>query len=157
MRPPDHRIAALRPILVAEDNPNDVELTVTALRGLNLRNEIVVVNDGAHVIDFLHRRNNFAMRPAGHHPAVILLDLKMPRMGGLETLRQIRADPKLGTVPVVILTSSREETDLSAGYSLGANGYVVKPVDFEHFVTAVGRIGTFWALVNEPPPRLRNI
>lgn len=144
-------MSALRPILLAEDNPNDVELTLTALRGLNLSNDIVVVHDGAAVMDFLQRKNNFASRPSGH-PVVILLDLKMPRVDGLETLRQIRADRELSTLPIVILTSSREENDLVKGYELGANGYVVKPVDFDQFVTAVGQIGVFWALVNEPPP-----
>ncbi len=144
-------MSALRPILLAEDNPNDVELTLTALRGLNLSNDIVVVHDGAAVMDFLQRKNNFASRPSGH-PVVILLDLKMPRVDGLETLRQIRADRELSTLPIVILTSSREESDLVKGYELGANGYVVKPVDFDQFVAAVGQIGVFWALVNEPPP-----
>lgn len=141
----------LRPILLAEDNPNDVELTLTALHTLNLANEIVVVNDGAAVLDFLLRRNAFAARTSPQ-PAVLLLDLKMPRVDGLETLRFIREDPELKFLPVVILTSSREETDLVKGYQLGANGYVVKPVDFDQFISAVSQLGVFWALINEVPP-----
>lgn len=142
---------ALRPILLAEDNPNDVELTLTALHSLNLANEIVVVNNGAEVLDFLHRRNGYHGRPEVL-PAVIMLDLKMPRVDGLEALRQIRADAALRTVPIVILTSSREENDLVKGYQLGANGYVVKPVDFDQFIAAVSQLGVFWAIINEPPP-----
>lgn len=142
----------LRPILLAEDNPNDVELTLTALHSLNLANEIIVVKDGSEVLDFLHRRNAFSARlPVA--PAVILLDLKMPRVDGLEALRQIRSDPTFGRLPIVILTSSREENDLVKGYSLGANAYVVKPVDFDQFISAVSQLGVFWALVNEPPPQ----
>ena len=144
-------MATLRPILLAEDNPNDVELTLTALHTLNLANEIVVVNNGAEVLDFLHRRGEFAQR-ADVPPAVILLDLKMPRVDGLEALRQIRADPGTHTIPIVILTSSREESDLVQGYELGANSYVVKPVDFDQFISAVSQLGVFWAIVNEPPP-----
>jgi CheY-like chemotaxis protein len=145
-------MAHLRPILLAEDNPNDVELTLSALHSLNLANEIIVVNDGAQALDFLQRRNSFNERPAVA-PAVILLDLKMPRVDGLEALRQIRADPQLKTLPIVILTSSREENDLVKGYQLGANAYVVKPVDFDQFIAAVSQLGVFWALINEPPPQ----
>jgi CheY-like chemotaxis protein len=144
-------VATLRPILLAEDSSNDVELTLTALRRQSLANEIVVVRDGAEALDFLWRRNAFASRPAVP-PAVILLDLKMPRVDGLEVLRTIRADAILRTLPVVILTSSREESDLVRGYELGANAYVVKPVDFDEFISAVSHLGVFWALVNEPPP-----
>lgn len=144
-------MSQLRPILLAEDNPNDVELTMSALHSLNLANEIVVVNDGAQVLDFVYRRNQYAGR-ADILPAVLLLDLKMPRIDGLETLRRIRSDPKVATIPVVILTSSREENDLVKGYELGANAYVVKPVDFDQFIGAVTKLGVFWALVNEPPP-----
>jgi CheY-like chemotaxis protein len=147
-------MANLRPILLAEDNPNDVELTLTALHSLNLANEIIVVNDGAQVLDFLHRRSAFSSRPAAA-PAVVILDLKMPRVDGLEALRQIRADPNLSMLPIVILTSSREENDLVRGYQLGANAYVVKPVDFEQFISAISQLGVFWALINEPPPALR--
>lgn len=147
-------MSTLRPILLAEDNPNDVELTLTALHSLNLANEIVVVHDGADVLDFLRSRNAFAGRPPVQ-PTVVLLDLKMPRVDGLDALREIRADSELCTVPIVILTSSREESDLVKGYALGANSYVVKPVDFEQFITAVSQIGVFWALINEPPPLSR--
>lgn len=141
----------LRPILLAEDNPNDVELTLTALHSLNLANEIVVVNDGAQALDFLQRRNTFSSRPAVA-PAVILLDLKMPRVDGLEALQRIRADPALRMLPIVILTSSREESDLVKGYELGANAYVVKPVDFDQFISAISQLGVFWGVINEPPP-----
>jgi CheY-like chemotaxis protein len=142
---------SLRPILLAEDNPNDVELTLTALKGLNLANEVVAVNNGAEVMDFLQRKNEFAQR-ATAQPAVVLLDLKMPRVDGLETLKRIRADAEFRTVPVVVLTSSREEADVLRSYDLGANGYVVKPVDFDQFMSAVGQIGVFWTQTNEPPP-----
>jgi CheY-like chemotaxis protein len=144
-------MSTLRPILLAEDNPNDVELTLTALHNLNLANDIFVVPNGAEVLDFLRRRNGFSSRPA-IPPAVVLLDLKMPLVDGLEALRQIRADDELRTIPIVILTSSREESDLVKGYQLGANGYVVKPVDFDQFMAAVAKLGVFWALINEPPP-----
>lgn len=141
----------LRPILLAEDNPNDVELTLSALHTLHLANEIVVVGDGSEALDFLHARGRFAGRP-GLPPAVVLVDLKMPKVDGLEVLRHVRSDPALRTVPVVILTSSREECDLVNGYQLGANAYVVKPVAFEEFIAAVSQLGVFWALVNEPAP-----
>ena len=144
-------MSSLRPILLAEDNPNDVELTLTALHTLNLANEIAVVHNGAEVLDFVHRRNAYAQRD-DVQPAVILLDLKMPRVDGLETLRQLRANPETKTIPIVILTSSREENDLVKGYELGANSYVVKPVDFDQFISAVSQLGVFWAIVNEPPP-----
>ena len=140
-----------RPILLAEDNPNDVELTLSALRAVNLPNEVVTVGDGVEVLDFLLRRGQFANR-LHVLPAVVLLDLKMPRLDGLETLRRIRAEPQLSTLPVVIMTTSREQSDLLAGYGSGASGYVVKPVDFDAFVTAVSSLGVFWAVVNEPPP-----
>ncbi len=141
----------LRPILLAEDNPNDIELTLAALHSANLANEVVVVHDGAAALDWLHARGPFAAR-APVVPAVVILDLKMPKVDGLEVLRHIRADAALRTLPVVILTSSREESDLVRGYSLGANAYVVKPVDFDNFISAVSRLGVFWAVLNEPPP-----
>lgn len=143
--------SSLRPILLAEDNPNDVELTLSALHTLNLANEIIIVGDGAEALDWLYRRGAFAGRTSPG-PAVVIIDLKMPRVSGLEVLRQIRSDPSLGKLSVVILTSSREESDLIKGYELGANAYVVKPVDFEDFIAAVSRLGVFWALLNEPPP-----
>ena len=142
---------SLRPILLAEDNPNDVELIVTALKDAHLVNEIVVADDGSQALDFLYRRGKFAGRTTGQ-PAVILLDLKMPKVDGREVLRQIRADPNLKELPVVVLTSSREESDLLQSYELGVNAYVVKPVDFEEFTNAVTKLGCFWALLNELPP-----
>lgn len=141
----------LRPILLAEDNANDVELIMTALKDARLANEIVVARDGVQALDFLFRRGQFAGRSSAQ-PAVILLDLKMPRVDGREVLRQVRADATLHELPVVVLTSSREESDLLQSYQLGANAYVVKPVDFEEFIAAVGKLGFFWALLNEPPP-----
>jgi CheY-like chemotaxis protein len=141
----------LRPILLAEDNANDVELIVTALKEAHLLNEIIVTRDGAEALEYLCRQGKFAQRDDSQ-PAVILLDLKMPKVDGHEVLRQIRLDPALSGLPVVVLTSSREESDLMQTYELGVNAYVVKPVDFEEFIAAVGRLGIFWALLNEPPP-----
>ena len=140
-----------RPILLAEDNPNDVELILSAFQEANFVNEIHVVHDGEQALDFLHRRGTHASR-TGPQPAVILLDLKMPKVDGREVLRHVRADPELRHIPVVILTSSREESDLLASYQLGANAFVVKPVDFQEFISAVSKLGFFWALLNEPPP-----
>jgi CheY-like chemotaxis protein len=141
----------LKRILLAEDNPKDVELTLTALDENNLANEVVVVNDGAEALDYLYCRGKFQMR-TGSHPAVVLLDLKMPKVDGLEVLRTIKKDDNFKTMPVVILTSSREEKDLVESYRLGVNAYVVKPVDFQQFVEAVKQLGAFWAIINEPPP-----
>ncbi len=144
-------MAELKRILLAEDNPKDVELTLTALDEHNLANEVVVVNDGAEALDYLYRRGKFAMR-ADNDPAVVLLDLKMPKVNGLEVLRTIKKDDKLKTIPLVILTSSREEKDLVESYKLGVNAYVVKPVNFQQFIEAVKELGAFWAVINEPPP-----
>jgi CheY-like chemotaxis protein len=141
----------LKCILLAEDSPNDVELTLTALGDSNLANDVVVTRDGVETLDYLYARGAYAGRPGGN-PAVILLDLKMPKVDGLEVLRQIRSDAALHSIPVVILTSSREESDMVRSYQLGVNAYVVKPVDFEQFMAAVRSVGVFWALVNEPPP-----
>lgn len=141
----------LKRILLAEDNPNDVELTLAALAQHNLANEVDVVNDGVEALEYLHRRDRYAGRSGGH-PAVILLDLKMPKVDGLEVLKQIRGDASLRAIPVVILTSSREESDLASGYQLGTNAYVVKPVDFGDLVDTVSQLGAFWAIINEPPP-----
>lgn len=141
----------LKQILLAEDNANDVELTLEALASHNLANAVVVVRDGAEALDYLFCRGQFRLRERGH-PAVVLLDIKMPKVDGLEVLRQIKHDPELRSIPTVILTSSREEQDLACGYGLGANAYVVKPVEFHEFVDAVKQLGVFWALVNEPPP-----
>jgi CheY-like chemotaxis protein len=144
-------MSPLKRILLAEDNPNDVELTLSALEEYNLANEVVVARDGVEVLDYLFNLGQFANHPNGT-PAVILLDLKMPRMDGLEALRQLRADPRFKRVPVVMITSSREEQDLVRSYELGVNAYVVKPVDFQKFVECIKQIGFFWALINEPPP-----
>jgi CheY-like chemotaxis protein len=144
-------IAELKRILLAEDNANDVELTTTALRENNVLNEVVVVRDGAEALDYLFKRGAYASRTGGN-PALVLLDLKMPKVDGIEVLRQVKANPSLKTVPVVVLTSSREEQDLLRTYDLGVNAYVVKPVDFLEFVDAVKLLGGFWAVVNEPPP-----
>ena len=138
-------------ILLVEDDPLDVELTLTALGEYNLANEVVVVNDGAAALDFLYRRGAHAAR-ATENPAVLLLDLKLPKVNGLEVLQRIRSDPQLRLIPVVILTSSHEERDMVASYELGVNAYVVKPVEFHAFVNAIKELGVFWAVVNEPPP-----
>ncbi len=145
---------AFKRILVAEDDPKDVELTIAALSEHNLANDITVVRDGAEAIDYLYHRGAFANEPNGK-PIVILLDLKMPKMNGIQVLQQIKADENLKTIPVVILTSSRESNDLQTCYQLGVNAYVVKPVKFEDFMEAVKEIGIFWALINEPPPEVR--
>ena len=141
----------LKKILIAEDDKNDVELTLTALEEFNLANVVVVVNDGEEALDYLYCRGKFENRIKGN-PAVIFLDIKMPKVTGLEVLKQIKSDDNLKMVPAVILTSSREERDLVEGYKLGANAYVVKPVDFEEFIRAVKQLGLFWAVINEPPP-----
>jgi CheY-like chemotaxis protein len=141
----------LKRILLVDDDSHDVELTLLALEEYRLANEVDVASDGEQALDYLHRRGSFAGRHPGN-PAVILLDLKMPKVDGLEVLRNIRANPDFKLIPVVILTSSREERDLVDGYSLGVNAYVVKPVDFQQFMDAIKQIGAFWAVVNEAPP-----
>ncbi|MBE3073848.1 MAG: response regulator [Actinobacteria bacterium] len=138
-------------ILLAEDNPNDVELTIEALSEHNLANRVTVAHDGVEAMEYLRREGAFSEREPGD-PAVVLLDIKMPRKNGLEVLREIRGDPALKRLPVVILTSSREEQDLITSYDLGVNAYVVKPVDFPSFIDAVTQLGVFWALINERPP-----
>jgi CheY-like chemotaxis protein len=141
----------LRTILLAEDNPKDVELTLEALSEHNLANHVVAVKDGVETMEYLRYEGNYKNRKQGN-PAVILLDIKMPRMDGIEVLKAIRGDDKLKTIPIVILTSSREESDLIKSYEIGVNAYVVKPVDFKDFIDAVKQIGIFWALMNELPP-----
>jgi CheY-like chemotaxis protein len=138
-------------ILLVEDDPKDVELTLTALEEYNLANEVVVTRDGVEALDYLYYRGDFANR-VGDNPAVLLLDLKLQKVHGLEVLEQIKADEKLRMIPVVVLTSSREEIDMVASYKLGVNAYVVKPVDFHEFVNAIKELGIFWAVINEPPP-----
>jgi CheY-like chemotaxis protein len=138
-------------ILLVEDDPYDVELTLSALTENHLTNEIVVARDGAEALDYLYRRGTYQSREAGN-PAVILLDLKLPKVDGLEVLKRIRAAPDLKTVPVVMLTSSREEQDLLESYTLGSNAYVVKPVGFRDFVEAVKEVGLFWTIINQPLP-----
>jgi len=138
-------------ILMVEDDPKDVELTLTALEDYNLTNEVVVTRDGEEALDYLYCRGSFKMR-TNENPAVLLLDLKLPKIDGLEVLQQIKSDEKLKMIPVVVLTSSREERDMVASYKLGVNAYVVKPVDFHEFVNAIKELGVFWAIINEPPP-----
>jgi CheY-like chemotaxis protein len=145
----------LRSILLAEDNPNDVELTLAAFSEHNLANQVFVVSDGEEALDYLYRRGRFKQRVTGN-PAVVLLDLKMPKVDGLEVLHAIKQDENLKNIPVVMLTSSREEPDLVRSYQLGVNAYVVKPVEFQSFMDAVKQIGAFWALYNEPPPGSQN-
>jgi CheY-like chemotaxis protein len=152
-------IATLRKILLAEDSENDIELTLAALASHHVVNEIVVVRDGVEALDYLHRRGSFASRP-DENPALVLLDLKMPRVDGMkmprvdgiEVLRDVKSTPALRTIPVVVLTSSREEQDLVRTYDLGVNAYVVKPVAFRDFMDAVKALGQFWAVINEAPP-----
>lgn len=138
-------------ILMVEDDPKDVELTLTALEEYKLANEVVVTRDGEEALDYLYCRGNFQTR-THDNPAVLLLDLKLPKVDGLEVLQQIKSDEKLRMIPVVVLTSSREERDMVASYTLGVNAYVVKPVDFHEFVNAIKELGIFWAVINEPPP-----
>lgn len=140
----------LRRILFVEDDPHDQELALMALAEYNLANEVIVVHDGEEALDYLYCRGDYKMRLAGN-PAVVLLDLKLPKVNGLEVLRQMKSDEQLKDIPVVVLTSSREDTDLAECYKLGVNAYVVKPVDFQQFVHAVKQIGAFWAVINEPP------
>jgi len=140
----------LKRILLAEDNPKDVELSMSALEEGNLANEVVVVRNGAETLDYLYRRGRFASRPEGN-PAVVLLDLKMPKVDGMEVLRQIKSDEQMKVVPIVVLTSSREEQDLVKSYKLGVNAYVVKPINFQQLIDAVKQLGLFWAVLNEAP------
>ncbi|MDD2365693.1 MAG: response regulator [Desulfuromonadaceae bacterium] len=144
-------MSELRPILLAEDSPNDAELTLEALADNNLANRVTLVKDGVEAMDFLRCEGAFSKRKP-LNPVVVILDIKMPRMDGIEVLRAIRADPSLKAIPVVMLTSSREERDLIQSYELGINAYVVKPVKFAEFVDAVRKLGGFWAVLNELPP-----
>lgn len=144
-------MANLKPILLVEDNPNDIELTLAALDAGQLANEIVICRDGAEALDFVYRRGAHVNR-AVQDPAVILLDLKLPKVDGLEVLAKVKSDPQTRAIPVVMLTSSREETDVVRSYDLGVNAFVVKPVGFNEFFSAIQELGVFWAVLNEPPP-----
>lgn len=141
----------LKRILLVEDSPEDIELTLSAFSEHNLANEVAVARDGIEALDYLYRRGAYAQRPEGN-PIVILLDIKMPKMDGIQVLQHLKADEQRCLIPIVIMTSSREDSDLIECYKHGVNAYVVKPVEFESFMTAVKQIGVFWALINEPPP-----
>jgi CheY-like chemotaxis protein len=141
----------LKPILLVEDDARDLELTLVALERSELANEVVTVRDGAAALDYLRREGEHAGRPAGN-PAVVLLDLKLPKVDGLEVLKAVRETPELRSLPIVMLTSSHEEGDVVKSYELGVNAYVVKPVEFKAFVSAIADLGVFWAVLNEPPP-----
>ena len=144
-------MAGLKPILLVEDNPNDVELTLAALESSQLANQIVICRDGAEALDWIFRRGPHEARQE-QDPAVVLLDLKLPKVDGLEVLAKVKGDPATRGIPVVMLTSSREETDVVRSYNLGVNAFVVKPVAFDEFFAAIKEIGVFWALLNEAPP-----
>ena len=143
-------MSQLRPILLVEDSLNDIELVLAALKKNKFANEVIVARDGEEAMEYLHGRGS--AEQAAEYPLVVLLDLKMPRKDGLEVLCEMKDDERLKRIPVVMLTSSREESDLVRSYELGVNAYVVKPVRFEEFVDAIRQIGMFWALLNEPPP-----
>ena len=142
--------ADIRKILIVDDSPKDVELAIAALAEKNLANEVVVAEDGLEALDYLHKRGKFANEHG--NPAVILLDIKMPRMDGIEVLKHIRSTPEFNFIPVIMVTSSREEKDLIESYKLGANSYVVKPVDIVQFIEAIKTLGQYWAVINQPPP-----
>lgn len=145
------RSMELKRILLVEDSINDVELILTSLAENHLGNEVVVVRDGEEALDYLYRRGMYRLRREGN-PVVVLLDLKLPKVDGIEVLSELKANNSLRTVPVVVLTSSREEHDLARCYELGTNAYVVKPIDFHEFVDVIKGLGLFWAIINEPPP-----
>jgi two-component system response regulator len=142
-------------ILLVEDNPDDEELAILALKKSNILNEIVITHDGEEALDYLFGRGEFEKRDLNNQPQVILLDLKLPKMGGLEVLERLRADPRTHYIPVVVLTSSSEEEDILSSYRLGANSYVRKPVEFHRFADAVQQLGLYWLLINERPPQKR--
>jgi CheY-like chemotaxis protein len=149
-------VTDLKRILLVEDSVNDIKLTTAALRAAGLANEIVVCRDGVEALDYLFRRGAYEGRTDETCPAVVLLDLKMPRMDGLDVLGKIRTDERFKTLPVVMITSSAEEQDMVRSYNLGVNGYVVKPVTHDEFLTAIREVGLFWAVVNQPPPQLKS-
>ncbi len=142
----------LRTILLVEDNPDDEALTLRALRGENIRNPVVVAHDGVEALNYLFGKGAFPGRDLSDAPAVVLLDLKLPKVDGVEVLQRLRADARTRLLPVVILTSSKEEQDLLVGYSLGCNSYIRKPVDFEQFRSTIKELGLYWLIVNQPPP-----
>jgi CheY-like chemotaxis protein len=144
----------MKRILLADDSPQDIELTLTALEEFHLAGDVMTVRDGVEALDYLYHQGEFRNSDA-EAPLVVILDLKMPRVDGLEVLRRMKHDPTLRAIPVVMLTSSREDSDLIESYQLGANAYVVKPVEFQQFLNAVRRLAVFWATVNEPPPGSR--
>jgi CheY-like chemotaxis protein len=147
--------AEVKRILIVDDSPKDVELAIAALAEKNLANSVDVAEDGVEALDYLYRRGQFADRENGN-PAVILLDIKMPRMNGIEVLKQIHSDPRFMLIPIIMVTSSREEKDLIESYKLGANAYVVKPVDIVQFINAIKDLGQFWAVINQPPPEFKS-
>jgi len=142
-------------ILLVEDNPSDIDLTRRALDKGHILNELIVVSDGQEALDYLFGQGAFAGRDPADFPTLTLLDLKMPKVSGLEVLRRVRSDPRTRRMPVVILTSSREEQDMAEGYDLGVNSYIRKPVDFEHFVRSVAQLGLYWLVLNEDPPKVK--
>ena len=142
-------------ILLVEDNPDDEALTLRALKKNNILNSVTIVHDGAEALDYLFCQGVYAGRDASRQPAVTLLDLKLPKVDGLEVLKRLRADERTRLLPVVILTSSKEEQDLVTGYHLGANSYIRKPVDFTQFMEAIRQVGLYWLMMNEPPPQKR--
>ncbi len=141
--------------MLVEDNPDDIELTLRTLKQYNIRNEIAVVRDGAEALDYLFATGTYSDRDTTTMPAVVILDLKLPKVDGLEVLQRMRADERTKLVPVVILTSSKEERDMVNSYKFGANSYVQKPVDFTEFVEAARQLGLYWLVINEPPPQIR--
>jgi CheY-like chemotaxis protein len=145
----------IKTILLVEDNPSDIDLTKRALANANIANELIVAEDGQEALDYLFGTGHYAGRDAAPLLAVVLLDLKLPKVDGLNVLRRIRADERTKRLPVVILTSSQEEQDIAAGYDLGANSYIRKPVDFSQFAEAIKSMGLYWLVLNEPPPKVR--
>lgn len=143
-------------ILLVEDNPDDVKLAQHAFKKCNIANQVVVVGDGVEALDYLFGTGAYAGRDASNQPSMVLLDLKLPRLDGKEVLRRMRADPRTKLLPVVILTSSKEEQDVTRCYDLGANSYIRKPIDFDQFIEAVRQLGLYWLLLNEPPPEIRH-
>jgi CheY-like chemotaxis protein len=142
----------IKRILIVDDSPNDVELAIAALAEKNLANEVDVAEDGEEALDYLYKRGKFAGSKGSGYPAVILLDIKMPKMNGIEALRHIRSNNDFKLIPVIMVTSSREEKDLVESYKLGANSYVVKPIDIVQFIDAIKVMGQYWAVINQPPP-----